>query len=190
MKTWLTVSEAAEVLGSEPGHDLHGMRTPRDPARAHRRATGHTPEAGMDRRLVGTAHPRGRELARHYARRARVGVIWWSAKMMPVETIYVYLVDEGVDCWRPSRSAQRGRRQVPNRERESESQMNDRSSQPAELSHVSDDCREVTLSGDRAPQWELERTRKGAAERVCISSAITTAATATIRGGAPSAAFG
>ena len=31
--------------------------------------------------------------------------------MMPVETIYVYLVDEGVDCWRPVEALNEGAEQ-------------------------------------------------------------------------------
>ena len=56
MKTWLTVAEGAEVLGSEPRHDLHGMRASRAPARACRRATGNPYQAGVDRCLAGTTH--------------------------------------------------------------------------------------------------------------------------------------
>ena len=69
MKTWLNVSEAAEYAGVSrdtiyTACERHELRS-----RARQRTTRDSTEAGVDRRLAGTARARASRTARH--RRAR-----------------------------------------------------------------------------------------------------------------------
>src|SRR5215216_5186881 len=84
------------VHGTEPGHDLHGMRTRRASARACRRATKDPPEAPMDRRVA------------RAARTGRTGRTDWrrdGGRVMRGALPVLLIVDEAAELLRTTRRA-------------------------------------------------------------------------------------